>query len=473
MPRQNCAILWFRQDLRLSDHPALNAALATGLPLLCVYVLEEGLDLRRRGGASRWRLDRALAALEQDLAQAGGALHFLHGSPEVLLPRLAVTAGAQKIFWTRRYGGAEIALDRRLKENFSAQGLEAKSLDGALLAEPWTVQTGAGGPFKVFTPFWRALRQNYLDALPPPTPRPQNFAAWPTQGPPALSREALELAPRRPDWARNFPDPEAGERGARRRLEKFLARPIENYAQDRDRIDVDGTSHLACALHFGEISPRRIFHAAAQKGGDKFLSELGWREFSHSLLFHWPDLGWRAFNPRFEDFPYRDDPEGLAAWRRGETGYPLVDAAMRQLWTTGDMHNRARMVVASFLTKHLLIDWREGEKWFWDTLCDADAANNAASWQWVAGCGADAAPYFRIFNPFLQGEKYDPDGIYVRRFVPELARLPTRWIHRPWTAPAQALSEAGVKLGVTYPRPIIDHDLARARALEALAGLPK
>lgn len=473
MSRPNCAILWFRQDLRLSDHPALIAAFASGLPILCLYILEEEASLRPLGGASRWRLDRALAALESQILARGGKLHFLRGAAEELLPRLAAAANAQQIFWTRRYGGAEIALDARLKQAFAAQNIAARSFDGALLAEPWTVKTGAGGPYKVFTPFWRALRENFLDAPPLAAPPAWRDAIWPVEGPVAVTLKNLALAPQTPDWAKNFPNPLAGSGGAAQRLNAFLDQKLDAYAENRDRLDLDATSGLASALHFGEISPREIFHAAAaRQNADKFLSELGWREFSHHLLYHWPDLPMRAFNPRFDGFGWRDDPVALAAWKRGETGYPLVDAAMRQLWTTGDMHNRARMAVASFLTKHLLIDWREGEKWFWDTLCDADAANNAASWQWVAGCGADAAPYFRIFNPVLQGEKFDPDGGYVKKHLPALAELPAKYVYRPWTAPAAVLARAGVKLGETYPFPIVDHAFARSRALDALAALP-
>ncbi len=472
MPKPT-ALVWFRNDLRVSDHAALTAAAASGLPLLCLYILdEESPGPRPPGGASRWRLDRALAALEEDLAARGGKLHFLRGPAEELLPEVARAAGAQKIFWSRRYGGAEIALDARLKAALRESGREVHSFNAALLAEPWQVKSKSGGAFKVFTPFWRALREKI--APPALLPAPQNLVAapWPDGAPQPLAREALALAPAKPDWARNFPDPDAGEAGARKRLFDLLDRKIDHYPTHRDRLDFDGTSHLSAHLHFGEMSPRQIFGATPPSGGgDKFLAELGWREFSYHLLYAHPELSWRNFNPRFDAFPYRKDEAALEAWRRGKTGYPLVDAALRELWTTGFMHNRARMIAASFLTKHLLIDWREGEKFFWDALADADEASNAASWQWVAGCGADAAPYFRIFNPVLQGEKYDPDGAYVRRFRPELAGLPAAYIHKPWSAPEAVLARAGVRLGETYPHPIVDHDFARRRALAALAAL--
>jgi deoxyribodipyrimidine photo-lyase len=412
-----------------------------------------------------------LAALEEDLAARGAKLHFLRGPAQRLVREVARAARAEKIFWSRRYGGAEMALDTRLKAALRESGCEVHSFNASLLAEPWQVKSRSGGAFKVFTPFWRALREQVTPAPPLPAPQKLDAARWPAEAPEPLAREALKLAPVRPNWAKNFPDPDAGEPGARKRLLDFLDRKIDRYPVERDGLDLDGTSRLSAHLHFGEISPRQILAAVPPSGGgDKFLAELGWREFSHHLLYACPDLSWRNFNPRFDGFPYRKDEAALEAWRRGKTGYPVVDAAMRELWTTGHMHNRARMVVASFLTKHLLIDWREGEKFFWDALADADEANNAASWQWVAGCGADAAPYFRIFNPVLQGGKFDPDGDYVRRFCPELAGLPAAYIHKPWAAPEAVLAEAGVKLGKTYPQRIVDHDFARRRALAALAA---
>jgi deoxyribodipyrimidine photo-lyase len=410
--------------------------------------------------------------LSKSLAELGGDVFFLRGEAEELLPRLVEASAAQKILWNRRYGGGEIAQDARLKTLLRGQGREVASFNGSLLAEPWQVATKTGGTFKVFTPFWRALRENLHLAPPLPAPGQMDFAVWPEDGPPRVKLDDLSLVPRKPDWARDFPDPAAGEAGAQRRLERFLAEQLNAYAMQRDRIDMSATSGLSAHLHFGEISPRQVFAQATDKpGADKFLSELGWREFSTHLLFAHPDLPWHNFNPRFDAFAWRRDEAALKAWQKGQTGYPLVDAGMRELWQTGIMHNRARMVCASFLTKHLLIDWREGEAWFWDTLIDADAANNAASWQWVAGCGADAAPYFRIFNPVLQGDKFDPEGDYVRRFCPELAALPAKVIHRPWTAPPSVLAEAGVRLGQSYPEPIVDHGFARGRALAAFSAL--
>lgn len=467
------AILWFRNDLRLADNPALNAACASGMPLVCVYIHDEESDgIRPAGAASRWRLEQALRALSEDIARLGGDLYFLRGPAGDLLPLLAEKASAARIFWNRRYGGDETSQDARLKSVLRSAGHSVESFNGALLAEPWEVAPKSGGAYKVFTPFWRSFRENFAPAPPLPAPSSIAFAGWPGDAPPRLALSDLDLAPKKPDWAAKFPDPAAGAFLAQRRLRHFLAERLDGYGANRDRLDCEGTSGLSAQLHFGELSPRQVYSAARERdGAEKFLAELGWREFSWRLLYAHPDLERRNFNPRFDRFPWLRDEAALEAWRRGRTGYPVVDAGMRELWATGLMHNRARMVCASFLTKHLLIDWREGEAWFWDTLLDADAANNAASWQWVAGCGADAAPYFRIFNPVLQGEKFDPDGAYVRRYCPELARLPNRCIHRPWTAPASVLAEAGVRLGVTYPAPLIDHDFARRRALAAFAAL--
>jgi deoxyribodipyrimidine photo-lyase len=462
--------VWFREDLRLGDNPALRAAARTGLPLLCVYFYNElGEGGRPIGAAARWRLDRALAALEADLARMGGRLHVLRGAPEALLPALAEASGATHLFWNRRYG-AEREIDAQLKRGLREQGRHVENFNSALLVEPWEIAPQAGGYYKVFTPFWRAVRDRLPAADPAPAPERLSFADG-QAGAMEVGREALALSPSRPDWARDFPDPEAGEAGALQRLRNFIDEKLDGYETMRDRLDGDGASKLSGHLHCGEISPRQIVAALRGRLAEKFLIELCWREFSNHLLYARPDLPWKAFNPRFERFPYLSDPQGFEAWKRGRTGYPAVDAAMRQLWREGFTSNRCRMIAASFLVKHLLIDWREGEAWFWDTLVDADAANNAFSWQWIAGGGADAAPYFRIFNPVLQGDKFDPEGAFVRRYCPELARLPARYIHRPWSAPPEILERAGVVLGGDWPRPIVDHDFARRRALEAFGSI--
>jgi deoxyribodipyrimidine photo-lyase len=477
-------IVWFREDLRLADNPALAAAVAAQAPIVPLYVLETDASLRPLGGASRWWLASSLRALDQALGRLGSGLVVLEGPSATLIPALANAVGARSVLWNRRYGGPERALDTAIKTALQADGCEAASFNGRLLNEPWEVTTRTGDPMKVFTPFWRAARARGEPAapLPPPdaiTPLPGVAQALAGAGMPARPIDGLGLEPTAPDWAGGIRAAwTPGEAGARQRLEAFLGESFRGYAEARNRPDLPSTSRLSPHLRFGEISVRQCWHAAMQafqsddsgvSGQDLevFLSELGWREFSYHLLFHNPELSARNHNARFDAFPWRTDSDALRAWQRGRTGYPIVDAGMRQLWTTGWMHNRVRMIVGSFLVKHLLLDWRAGEAWFWDTLVDADPASNAASWQWVAGSGADAAPYFRIFNPVLQGEKFDPDGVYVRAWAPELARLPKSLIHKPWTAPREILTAAGVRLGATYPQPVVIHEQARERALSA------
>lgn len=478
------ALVWFRDDLRLADNPALAGAVATGRPVLCVFVHDaEPKAGRPLGGAALWWLHHALAALSKELETRGGRLDLLAGPEAETILAVAQSANAAAIFWNRRYHKPGIDTDTIVKAELKARGVEASSHNAHLLYEPWTVKTKTGDPVKVFTPFWRAARALGDPATPIPAPRHVPAADWHANTPARAALADLNLLPTKPDWAGGFREAWVpGEVGAARRLQDFLDEGFDGYAEDRNRPDLPSTSRLSPYLRFGEISPRQIWHAASlavsdektkgsQKGLDKFLSEIGWREFAYHLLFHNPDLARTNFQPRFDGFPWERNEAALVAWQRGRTGYPIVDAGMRELWTTGWMHNRVRMIVASFLIKHLLIDWRIGEDWFWDTLVDADPANNAASWQWVAGSGADAAPYFRVFNPVLQGEKFDPDGDYVRRWVPELRGLRADVIHKPWTASAGLLAGANVKLGHTYPRPIVDHDAARQRALDAFQAI--
>jgi deoxyribodipyrimidine photo-lyase len=407
----------------------------------------------------------------------------MRGDPAEILPRVAAQAKVDLVTWSRRYEGAAIALDTDLKTALTTAGHRVATFNAALLNEPWQVTTKTGDPMKVFSPYWRAAR-----ALgEPPAPRPAPERVLPLKLPQpvaamAVTLESLALEPTSPDWAGGLREAwTPGEAGAAAALTDFLTGPLDGYGEGRNRPDYVSTSRLSPHLRFGEIGPRQIWHAtrtavdsgeaaASSSDAEKFLSEIGWREFSYHLLFYNPELATRNFNARFDAFPWRHDEAALKAWRRGATGYPIIDAGLRELWTTGWMHNRVRMIVASFLIKHLLIDWREGEAWFWDTLVDADPANNAASWQWVAGSGADAAPYFRIFNPVTQGLKFDPDGLYVRHWVPEIAALPDSLIHEPWKADAGTLRRAGIGLGESYPRPIVDLDAGRERALAALAA---
>lgn len=480
--RAGPALVWFREDFRVADNPALVHAIETGAPVLCLYLHDEvSPEVRPLGGASRWFLHGSLADLAESLARRGAELLILRGAARDVVPRLAAATGASHVFWNRRYG-PERAIDADLKRMLAEAGVNAKSCKARLLYEPGEVTTKTGGLYKVFTPYRNATLA--YDPPPPPLPAPERVpsASWPT----AVRAEAMALAdlalePTKPDWAGGLRETWIrGESGARERLAAFVDGRLRGYAASRNRPDLETTSMLSAHLRFGDVSPRQIVHAAlhARDRGtigaddyDMLRSELGWRDFSHQLLYAQPDIATANMTKVFDAFPWRSDAAAFAAWSRGRTGYPFVDAGMRQLWRTGFMHNRVRMVVGSFLVKHLLIDWRAGEAWFWDTLCDADPANNAASWQWVAGSGADASPYYRIFNPVAQGEKFDPDGLYIRRFVPELAGLPDPYIHRPWEAPENVLQRAGVTLGQTYPLPIVAHEEGRRRALDALARM--
>jgi deoxyribodipyrimidine photo-lyase len=466
------SIVWLRDDLRLDDNPALIGAAALGLPLTVVYVLdEESEGIRPLGGATRWWLHHSLAALAAGLEAKGQRLILRRGPAEDVIQQLATETNARHLFWNRRYGLPERTVDANVKAWAGDNGIEASSYQANLLFEPWTIRTGAGGPYKVFTPFWRACLASgdLRDPLQAPQalPRPVEYAAMP----PGDELRNWRLLPSSPDWSGGLAaDWQPGEKGARHRLEKFLDGPSEEYGTGRNVPGVEGTSRLSPHLRFGEVSPFRVWRQIRRRFPHEipadvaiFRSELGWREFCWHLLYTNPDLATRNFRPDFDRFgwetPARDE---LAAWQQGRTGYPFVDAGMRQLWQTGWMHNRVRMAAASFLVKNLLADWRIGEQWFWDTLVDADAASNPANWQWVAGSGADASPYYRIFNPVTQSKKFDAGGQYLRRYLPELAELDAKAIHEPW--------KAGVELA-GYPEPLVDLPESRERALAAYQRL--
>lgn len=471
-------LVWFRSDLRVNDNPALTAAAETGLPVICVFIRDEETPGDwKPGGASQWWLHHSLSELKKSLEALGSQLVLKTGTALDVIAELIDETGADTVYWNRRYEVHNRETDTSIKSDLRDKGLDAISFKANLLIEPWEVETKSGDPFKVFTPFWKAS----LNIIDPADPllAPKRLKA-PDNLPDSDQLDDWTLLPTKPDWSRGLMDEwEPGEAGAARRLKDFLETPINRYKDARDIPSDHGTSKLSPHLAFGEISPRQIWAAAqdavtngvTRTGADKFLSEIGWREFSHNLLYHFPDFPEKNFQPKFNHFPWSDSQDHLKAWQEGQTGYPIVDAGMRQLWQTGWMHNRVRMIVGSFLVKHLLIDWREGEAWFWDTLVDADLANNSAGWQWIAGSGADAAPYFRIFNPMTQGEKFDPDGAYVRQWVPELKHLPDRFIHQPWEAGEMVLKECDIELGKTYPYPIVDHKEARERALSAFQSL--
>jgi len=473
-------IVWFRRDLRLADHAALMAAEAAGAPILPLYVLDDETPGRfRAGGASRWWLHSSLEALDGTLAKLGGSLVLRGGQAPSALDALLAETGAAAIHATRGYEPWEAKLVQDIAKLCATRGAELRLFPGRLLFEPEAIATKDGKPFRVFTPFWKACLAAPPPRVPLPAPKHLKFAS---AGSEKLS--SWKLLPTRPDWAGGLRAAwSPGESAAQARLEQFIDNGLARYEDDRNLIDDTTTSRLSPYLHFGEISPDQVWHAlrhAAERshgkadlGAESFLREIGWREFSYHLLFHYPAMTTEPLRAEFARFPWRDDATALHAWQRGETGYPIVDAAMRELWQTGWMPNRARMVVASFLVKHMLVPWQDGAAWFLDTLVDADLANNSAGWQWIAGCGADAAPYFRIFNPVLQGEKFDPDGAYVRAWLPELAKLKAPDIHAPWQAPPLDLVAAGITLGRTYPVPIVEHGQARARALAAFKRLAK
>jgi deoxyribodipyrimidine photo-lyase len=464
-------MVWFGLDLRLADNPALEGAVARRGAVLPVFIwAPEEESPWSPGSASRWWLHQSLGELQAALAKVGSKLIVRRGPTAEALLALVAESGAKSVFWNRRYEPATIARDRELERRLRERGIAAESYPGNLLFEPGTILNADGKPYQVFTPFWRACV-----AMPDPEepkPAPGRLRA-PAEWPASLEVSQLGLEPE-VDWASGMRQTwRPGEQGASRRMEAFLGSAIESYGTDRDRPDRGGTSRLSPHLHFGEIGVRRMWHEVRPYGAaaDAYLRQVAWREFSYHLLFHYPHTPRQPLRPEFRHFPWRMDATGLRAWTRGKTGYPLVDAGMRELWHTGWMHNRVRMLAASFLVKHLMIPWQEGAAWFWDTLVDADLANNTMGWQWSAGCGADAAPYFRIFNPVIQGERFDPDGHYVRRWVPELVSVPNQWIHKPWEAPVSLLAEAGVKLGEDYPLPIVEHDAARERALAALTSM--
>jgi len=466
-------LVWLRKDLRLDDNAALAAAAATGAPVIPVFIREpENASTGPLGEAQAWWLHHSLESFGKSLERLGSRLVLTSGEALSTLERLIAETGAQAVYWNRRYDPKGIAIDSPLKNALRARNIAVKSFAGQLMHEPSKLMTGGGTPFRVYTPFWRAFDGAGDPPLPVDAPvRLAAPAAWPA----SENLAHWALLPQKPNWAATFPEVfTPGEEEAQRRLCTFLDDRLKRYDSRRDFPADDATSLLSPHLAMGEISPARIWHATKGLGEAaghdnliRFRKELVWREFSYYLLFHFPDLATRNWNPRFDTFEWRFDARLFQSWTKGLTGYPIVDAGMRQLWRHGIMHNRVRMIVASFLIKDLLIDWRHGERWFRDTLVDADPASNAASWQWVAGSGADASPWYRIFNPVLQGEKFDPQGDYVRSFVPELAALDTKYIHRPFEAPLPVLLRAGIRLGETYPKPIVDHGVARQRALSA------
>jgi deoxyribodipyrimidine photo-lyase len=467
-------VVWFYHDLRLSDNPALYYAAQRGTVVPVYIYAPEELRQRAPGAARQWWLHHSLQAFDQSLQQRGLKLIIRRAMQSLpVLEQILTDTGADALYWNTRYEPQLWERDERIRKILRSRGIEVREFPCHLLHDPDAVRTDSGQPYGVFTPFWKRLLQT--TQVPEPLPVPETLRA-PERLPDSEPLESLELLPKI-DWAAGFRETwQVGEAAAHKRLEWFLRHAVEDYHALRDRPDLDATSRLSPHLLHGEISPRQIWHATLRhsngkwtKGVEHFLRELGWREFGYHILYHHPYTQERALRSEFDTFPWTEvKTPAFNAWTKGRTGIPMVDAGMRQLWRIGWMHNRTRMIVASWLTKNLLIHWRLGEAWFWDTLVDADPASNVLGWQWTSGCGADAAPYFRIFNPVIQGRKFDPDGAYVRQWVPELANLPTEYIHAPWEAPESVLKQAGVRLGETYPYPQEPLDKSRDRALEML-----
>lgn len=484
---QDTALVWFRRDLRLADQPALHHAVARHARIIPVYVYAPDEEAPwQPGAASRWWLHHALAALADSLGRLGSPLVIRQGDSLTSLRALIAETGAAAVYWTRLFEPAAIARDRRIKEALRGDGLIAESFNAALLFEPWELKTGAGEPYRVFSPMWKNAGEKLRLSLAQgraPLPAPVVLRGADV-APASLPLAALGLLPTiawDQDFYRHW---QPGEASAQGRAERFFAGAAGHYREQRDRPAVDATSSLSPHLHFGEISPlqlacraadyERRAEAGAIANAEWYLRELGWREFSHQLLYHYPDTASEPMYPRYAAFPWRETQDAAAdlrAWQLGRTGIPIVDAGMRQLWATGWMHNRVRMLVASLLTKNLLISWRAGADWFWDCLVDASLPQNSLGWQWAAGCGADAAPYYRIFNPVLQGEKFDPEGAYVKRWLPELSKLPASFIHKPWLAPDPLLRAADLAANSPYAKPIIDLAPTRERALAAFATI--
>ena len=475
----NPSLVWFRNDLRLDDNPALQAAIDRGSPVIPVFILSKTDEGSWKSGeASEWWLHQSLASLDASLRSLGSRLILRKGPSATVLHELLRETGADTVFWNRRYEPAVRETDSKVRTSLQQAGITTSDFNSQLIFEPWEIATKEGRPYQVFTPFWRACLQKGLSSKVIPAPRKlPSPKAWPDSAPLA----SFQLEPTR-DWGDGFKAYwSPGCQGAQQRLKEFLQQAVTQYSVDRDHPAVVGTSRLSPHLHFGEISPRAIWYAVQQltgsagdhAGAETYLKEIGWREFAHHLLYHFPQTTDHPLRSEFANFPWEDNGPGLKAWQRGRTGYPIVDAGMRELWKTGWMHNRVRMIVASFLVKDLRLHWGHGARWFWNTLVDADLASNTLGWQWSAGCGADAAPYFRVFNPVLQSQKFDPEGEYLARWLPELASLPPKWIHAPWTAPSEVLRFAGVSLGKTYPRPIVNHDEARDLALNAFQKIKR
>ena len=475
MKNKKNVIYWFRRDLRLLDNPALAEAASAG-HILPIFIFDGLLADYTQGSASRWWLNHSLNSLNKQLNHR---LLIFNGDPKEIIPKLAKASDAKSVYWNRCYEPWQIKLDSKLEAIFKGENIDVITRNGSLLWEPWTTLKKDGSPYKVFTPYFKK-RCLSLPEPRKPIPKPSNlkFADTPKNTDSNTDLISNLIQTKENNWQNKISKYwSIGENAAAIKLETFLKRGISSYKEGRNYPSKKNISMLSPHLHFGEISPNKIWYSVKNNGhsedSDHFLSELGWREFSYNLLYYFPDLPENNLQKKFDIFPWVNNPEHLKKWQKGMTGYPIIDAGMRELWETGFMHNRLRMITGSFLVKNLLIHWRYGKEWFWNCLVDADLASNSASWQWVAGCGADAAPYFRIFNPITQGNKFDPSGDYTRKFVPELRKLPNEYLFAPWEAPSEVLLNLGIKLGRDYPHPIVNLKNSRELALEAYSQIKK
>ena len=471
---EEICIMWFRQDLRLNDNPAIIEANNSGLKILPVYILDDiNSSNWKIGSASRWWLNESLKKLDDSLNHN---LCFMSGDSIKCLNNLISTYNVKSVYFNKCYEPWRIQSDEKIINFLSNKDINTFQLNGSLLFEPESTVKEDGTPYKVFTPFYRkgCLQNSPEPRIPLEKPKNIKFLKHVE-----LQLEELELLPKK-NWYKDFKDDwSPGENGAREKLNQFLQLGIHNYKDGRNFPSKKNVSRLSPHLHHGEISPNTVWYEVKEKAetmdsyrdGDHYLSELGWREFSYNLLYFFPYLPKENLQKKFDNFPWEENNESLIKWQKGETGYPIVDAGMRELWKTGYLHNRVRMIVGSFLVKNLLLHWHHGQEWFWETLVDADLANNSASWQWVSGSGADAAPYFRIFNPVTQGEKFDPNGEYIKHHIPELKNLNGKFLYAPWEAPESVLEAAGIELGKNYPKPIVDLKLSREKALAAFEEL--
>lgn len=460
-------IVWFRQDLRLYDNPALSYALEQG-SILPIYILDTD-NIQNIGEASKVWLHHSLDALNNSLSNK---LNYFIGNPQQILLELTKKHNIQEVVWNRCYEPKYIKRDSEIKSELQTQAINVHSFNSALLWEPWEVLKSDKTPYKIFTPFYQ---KGCLNAKLPRYPLNKPNLGNILNNISNILLEELELLPKI-NWQQKMLTSWAiSEQGAQELLQKLIDYKVNNYHIARDYPNIDGTSRLSPYLHFGQISPNQIYYTIKQLsenlGTDCYIKELIWREFAYNLLYHNPTIQTKNLNHKFDRFSWQDNKELLVKWQQGQTGIPIIDAGMRELWQTGYMHNRIRMLVSSFLVKNLLIHWHHGEQWFFNTLFDADLASNSASWQWVAGCGTDAAPYFRIFNPVTQSEKFDAEGMYIRKYIPELNNLPNKYLFSPWTAPKEILNKCNIILGIDYPHPVIDLSESRQVALKMFETL--